>query len=574
MALLYGPQAYLTVYSGATAYPLNVVNGDRVSMALDEGNIPFITALADVIRPDAEAVYNLLDPTLRNRVVLSVKYSPSATLTLPSLYIQNRTLDPDSNIVALDLATEEMDLRTYSPNGPVPQIQNQASVRRLTEGVLAQALGGNRTVQLAGATTDQSFIPFSEAENVFPDPDVSGVSMYLGGGSTNTISKSTAGGLPAVRSQANTTAGRVDIQYPVTATQVPVTQGQYYSLSMAIRGTAGTSVQLFMQYINASGAVVVSYVKSLGTVGSSFSRVSMSTTAPSGASYLTWVLRNPNGGSSGTALEAAQIMVQAGNGYDPTSPNALALHPYFSGNTSDTADYHYAWSGDANASTSIRTPFVQREPGALKWQPGTSAVDFLQNILQPVGLRLFYDVDGVWKLADNTYRVAGQVFAQSGSTLYSASEKVSLSETDSDGYPMNADAVIIDYSWQDTVTGQDKSAQDIAAPFGYKRPFRLQVEKPFPGPGQAAYLLARLKARKYAIDVEAQPNYLGRPGMEALISLPGRPLQTGYVKALNYDLPSARMTLTAKGLLQTVPGSIGDGDLNETINSDGTIGAW
>ena len=573
MALLYGPQAYLTVYSGATAYPLNVVNGDRVSMALDEGNIPFVTALADVIRPASETVYNLLDPTLRNRVVLSIKYSPSATLTLPSLYIQNRTLDPDTNVVALDLTTEEMDTRSYSPNSTVPLVAYQSSVRTICQNVLTQVMGAARTVQLAGTSVDQSFTVYSSAENVFPDPDVSGVSMYNGGGSNNAITKSTAGGLPAVRSQATTTVARVDIAYPVTATQTPVSAGQQYALSMAIRGTAGTSAQLYMQYINGSGAVVVSYVKNVGTFGISFSRVSMTTTAPSGASYLTWVLRNPNGGASGTAVEAAQIMVLAGDGTDPTAA-AGNLHPYFSGNSSDSAAYHYSWGGDANASSSIRMPFVQREPDALNWQPGTSAVDFLQNILQPVGLRLFYDVDGVWKLADNTYRVAGQVLAQYGSTLYSASEKVSLSDSDSDGYPMNADAVIIDYQWQDIVTGRDRSAQDKATPTGYKRPYRLELNTPFPGPGQAAYLLARLKARKYAIDVDAQPNYLGRPGMEALISLPGRPLQIGYAKALNYDLPSARMTLTAKGLLQTVPGSIGDGDLNETINSDGTIGAW
>lgn len=572
MALLYGPQASLTVYSGSTAYPLIVVNGDRVSMSLDEGNIPFVTVLADVIRPDTEMIYNLLDPTLRNRMVLSIKYSESATLTLPSLYIQNRTLDPDTNVVALDLTTEEMDTRTYSPNAAISYVGSQSSVRAIAQGVLTQTMGATRTVALAGSTVNQSFPVYSEAENLFPDPDITSVTGYTGASANNTITKSTAGGLPAVRSQATTTVSRVDISYPVTSTQVPVSQGQQYSLSMQVRGSTA-AMQLYMQYINASGAVVVSYLKSLGTINTSFTRVSMTTNAPSGASYLTWVLRNPNGGASGTAIEAAQIMVLEGDGTDPTAV-AGTLHPYFSGASSDTAAYHYTWGGDANASSSIRTPFVQREPDALIWQPGTSAVDFLQNILQPVGLRLFYDIDGVWKLADNTYRVAGQVLAQSGSTLYSASEKVSLSETDADGYPMNADAVILDYKWQDVVTGRDKTAQDRATPTGYKRPYRLEIDKPFPGPGQAAYLLARLKARKYAIDVEAQPNYLGRPGMEAVISLPGRPLQIGYVKGLNYDLPSARMTLTAKGLLQVVPGSIGDGDLTETINSDGTIGAW
>jgi len=572
MAVLYGTKASLSVTAGGLTYPLDVVEND-VQVSFDEGNSPFLTASA-VINQPATQVMAALDPTKRNPVQMAIAYAPGATLNLSTFYTYERDYDPSANTVGLTLVTLEMLLQSYSPQSNVNLLAHQASVKTLTQTVLQQALGTVTTATLVGGATDRTFNVWSEAENLFPDPDVSGVGAYTGGGSNNAISKSTAGGLPAVRSQATTTVSRVDIAYPVTAPQVPVSPGQQYALSMAIRGTDGTSVQLFSQYINASGAVVVSYVKSLGTVSTSFSRVSMTTTAPSGASYLAWVLRNPNSSPSGTALEAAQIMVVAGDGTDPTAA-AGNLHPYFSGNSSDTAAYHYSWAGDANASSSIRTPLMQRDPDNLYWTPGTSASDFLEPILEAVGLRLFLREDGTWCLANNGYRLTGQVAMQTGVNLYSGAEVVSIGDSDADGYPQNADAVILNYSWEDPVFGVQKTAVDKAVTAGYKRPYVADINKPYPGPGQAAYLLARLQARKASVSVSGRLDATARPGMTGFISLPNRPAYTGYVSRIDLDIASNTMQVTTKGLVTALPGSVGNAPITQTIGSvSGTIGAY
>src|SRR5690606_565365 len=50
--------------------------------------------------------------------------------------------------------------------------------------------------------------------------------------------------------------------------------------------------------------------------------------------------------------------------------------PMFYGNSAGDG-YTYAWSGDANASPSKRTPVVERDPESLVWRAGVSAMDFL-----------------------------------------------------------------------------------------------------------------------------------------------------------------------------------------------------
>jgi len=130
---------------------------------------------------------------------------------------------------------------------------------------------------------------------------------------------------------------------------------------------------------------------------------------------------------------------------------------------------------------------------------------------------------------------------------------------------MNADAVLLTYVWTDSITGQDKKASDVAvSTSNYKRPYAEEIERPFPGPGQAKYLLTRLQARKYALDVTARPDFSARPGMTALISLPGSAAQTGYVEALDFDLASAQMGVTTKGLVTAFNNSYGKAPADQT----------
>jgi hypothetical protein len=572
MAVLYGPQASMLV----NGYALSIANsGQAISLNVDEGHVPFFGASVTITRPD-DAPYALLDPTKRNTVSVSIQYSASSVLVLSNLYVFSRSYDPSTDLVALDLTTEEMDTTTYSPSDELSWIDYQSSVKTIAQNVLQQTLGTGRAITLAAGAQDQSFRVFSEEHNLFPNPDIATVTGFAGASSANQISRVQAStGVWAVRSTANTTTTRVDVQYPATApVAISASEGQQYTLSMQVRTTGTSAVTLYMQFNNNDDVTLVTVGKTIGNPGSAFvGRYFVTAVAPPNTSTITWVLRNSGNSVSGNVLDAAQVMILEGDGTDPTTTAGTPM-PYFSGATGDTPDYHYGWDGDANASESYRVPITQREPEALKWQPGTTAAEFLQSILQPVGLRLFLNLDGTWKLANNGYRLDGQVRAQYGSTLYAATERVSLTDSDADGYPMNADAVILTYTWTDPVRGE-QTQQDRATPAGYKRPYRLDINKPFPGPGQAAYLLARFTARKFALDVDCRPNFDARPGMNSFVSLPNRPAQSGYVQAVTWDLASARMTLTSKGFAQVLPGSVGNASTTQTIGSvTGTIGNY
>lgn len=163
---------------------------------------------------------------------------------------------------------------------------------------------------------------------------------------------------------------------------------------------------------------------------------------------------------------------------------------------------------------------------------------------------------------------------QSGVNLYEGVENISLGDTDSDGFPMNADAVVLNYEWDDPVFGR-QTAQDKSSASGYSRPYVTTINKPYPGPGQANYLLTRLQARKATVAVSGRLDFTARPGMVGLISLPNRPAYTGYVSRVDFDLKSNTMRVTTKGLINVLPGSIGATPIGKTIGQmTGTIAQW
>ncbi|WIA98026.1 hypothetical protein [Curtobacterium sp. MCBA15_004] len=572
MAILTAQTFILTV-SGTR---LDAVD-DQVRVVMDEGNSPWLTATAIIQRP-ADATMALLDPDRAGTVVL--RLVAPATLTL-TLRVQGRTYDPEQDLVGLTLVSDEFPLLTYAPSAPVDLRGGtyQGSVRALASAVVTTALGRPVTVALGPGATNRAFPTYAAAENAFPDPSVTSANNWTADSSPTgqwAKSQTTDGGFNSVQ-VLRAGSGTVNWVQVANATPISASAGQQYTGTVLpiARGNGAVTGILHMQFLDSNGIPVAAPSQPLGvlpTTWSSAVRRGITATAPLGtASVRLWL----NGSGTGTlwGVAGAQWMLVEGDGRET---DGASWTTFFTGDTpAGTNGYTYSWAGAVNASTSKRTPIVERDPSTLLWSTTDTADAFLRPVLEATGLRLFQDETGTFLLADNSYRVPGQVVMQRGSTLYQASESSSILDRDVDGYPLNADAVILTYRWTDAA-GVARTAVDTASTTAsYSRPYVLDKSAPYPGPGQAQFLLARLRARRRQIATEGRPDWTARPGMSALVSLPNRPAASGYVQALEWDLGRATMTVTTKNLVTTPPGSIGNAPLTQTIGAvSGTIAAY
>lgn len=552
----------------------------RMVVSMDEGNSPWLTAAATIQRP-SDAVMTLLDPDRRTVITLTLAAPASLSMTFT---VQGREFAPDSDTVVLTLVSDEYPLLTYAPSTVLDLRAKsyQASVRGIAAKVVSTALGKTVPVALAAGTTDKTFTTYSAAENLFPDPNVTTIANWSASSIPSgraTLSQDTSLGKNAARAQSGGGAGVTYIQVFSTA-DVPASPGQRYTASVLPQATTTSGNQptgtLIISFRNADGTNIQTFSKGLGALPTLFtnsSRVGISAVAPPGTESVGVYLR---GASTGNlyVVSGAEWMVVEGNGIETDGSSWIT---WFQGDTvPGSTGYVYGWSGTANASSSTRTPVTERDSESLLWKQTDVADAFLRPILEATGLRLFQNEVGVFTLADNGYKVPGQVVMQQGSTLYGGQESSSVLDEGEDGFPLNADAVIVTYAWTDAL-GVSRTATDFAkAAATYSRPYVLEkTDTPYPGPGQAKFLLTRLLARKRQIDTVGRPDWSARPGMSAVVSLPHRATATGYVQALVFDLGAATMTVTTKGLVTTPPGSIGNAPITQTIGSvSGTIAAY
>ncbi|TDW64754.1 hypothetical protein EDF51_11124 [Curtobacterium sp. PhB25] len=565
-----------TLTAGGTR--LSVLD-DRMTVRMDEGNSPWLTAEATIRRP-ADAVMALLEPDRRTAITLTLAAPASLAMTFT---VQGREFTPDSDTVALTLVSDEYPLLTYAPSTVVDLRAKtyQASARAIAARVVTLALGKATAVALAAGTADKSFTTYSAVEDLFPDPNVTTIANWAAASLPTgraALSQDTSLGKNAARAQSTGGSGVSYVQV-VNSVVVPATAGQQYTGSVLPQSTStgnDATGSLIIAFRNAAGSNIQTYSKSLGVLPTLFTnsaRVGITAVAPAGTASVHLYLRAASTANLYT-VSGAEWMIVEGDGLDTDGTSWIT---WFQGDTvPGSTGYTYGWTGAANASTSTRTPVTDRDPESLRWLQTDRADDFLRPILEAVGLRLFQNERGAFILADNGYKLAGQVVMQQGSTLYGAVESSSVLDDGDDGFPLNADAVIVTYAWTDAF-GVARTATDFAkAATTYSRPYLLEKrDTPYPGPGQAKFLLARLLARKRQIDTTGRPDWTARPGMSAVVSLPHRPTATGYVQALVFDLAAATMTVTTKGLVTTPPGSIGNAPITQTIGSvSGNIAAY
>jgi hypothetical protein len=444
-------------------------------------------------------------------------------------------VDHKAKTVTLQLASDEALLMDYATLVEDTGARaHQGSVRAVCDYVLAR-IGA----ALAPGGPDADVTAYWALSNLITDPSAtSAASFTAGAGVSGPPTIQTSGGVSGssfVRFS-SIAAGLTVIR---AASAENTSPGSTYTLSAYMRGPAGITGRVTLWIANGAGNVVQQYDSvpvTLNPSGWTRIHVSGEVTHPDAVTVQALVY--------GNATAAGQTF--DGDGFLLTEGTELV--PWFIGDQPDDAHYAYAFTGDLNESTSTRTPAVDRPPELFIWYPGVTAWDFLAPITSLVGFRLFCDELRVWRLVDPAaYDVPGYVVVSE----VNATEGVDIiARDDPDVF---ATGVVCRFRWVDA-SGVARSATDTAGT--PEKVVVLEYQRPYPGPGIAATILARRNGSGRTQEVQGLARWRATPGMIASINLPGALEQLGRIISVDWAVDdSGLMSLGTRGLMDVQPGS-------------------
>jgi hypothetical protein len=530
---------------------LSIISG---TVTADEGWAPYGQAQLVIARPAASVVARL-DPTARVSIELELADDESALeefggTEIFRLALVARRFNAD-NSIGLSAMSGEQYLQDYKLPATTEDISywsNQSSLRSIVYNVLTKALGPGFTADFDAI--DTPFFTYSELTNLIENPsfEIANAEGW------------TPAGCDVERSDTwsatGNFSGRINPNNSTVDTYASadpgMTGGGVYTLSATFRngpgqtGTLDTRARRMVVVATINGTPRVLFRSEPGpSTPFANERLSMTFRVPTNASSTQIRLYNGSYKNGEVVYWDSVFLTEGGQ----RETNNVSPLNYFDGNTTNNSSYAYVWDGDPNKSTSTRVPILERPPEVLTWSPGQSAWDFLTGILNAANQRLFCDMSGVFTLVDNNYRNRQQeaVIAY-GDNLYNVSELSSRTASQADGTPLFADGVVINYSWRDR-NGVDRTRTDYAGPAQPQKLYTVDREQTaYPGKTAAAYLLARLRSKRVMLDVTAAEDFSFRPAQDiTIVSAPGV-TRTGTVSAITWDLTSAEMTVTTKGL--------------------------
>lgn len=176
---------------------------------------------------------------------------------------------------------------------------------------------------------------------------------------------------------------------------------------------------------------------------------------------------------------------------------------------------------------------------AAEWVPGQTAWEYLQPLIQSVGLRLYADENRNWYLVENGAVNPGLVELDATDTIVGASDSISRDDN------LWFDAVVITYRWTNDL-GETVLAYDTAASDPFSKVVHFEYESAYPGPGGAAAILARAQTRGRINEVSAVSDYRVTPTTACEVTLPALPTQSGTVSAVTWNYPADEMTVKTR----------------------------
>jgi len=543
-----------TLLEGA-GYDLPIKGG---TVNLDESRAPHVEATLTIPVPD-ETLSELLDAREARRVEieLSADYlgagSKSRTANL-GLRARRRTLE--TGMLELTLASDEALLIDDVLGGDTVNtdaLAYQSSLRAILDNVILDRIGAS----LQPGTDDAPFYVLTDAVNLVKNPRLAAASTYWShAGAAATATRQTVGGpagCPTFWRSTMTGSNPPAFIISYDRTGLAVSPTTDYIVSIYVRCSVAATFSMDWLVYNSGGALIQDGPDRapFAVPANTWVRVAHAVSTPAlAASASVRLFTSGTTLGSGVTLDATGLVVSADDhvlGSD--------LNTYYDGDTTDTGDYAYAWTGTPNDSTSTRTALIDRSPELLHWKPGVSAWEFIQPVFQAAGMRLFCDEQRRWYLVDgSTYIAAGSQQFSDETNLIEANDEIAR---DNDEW---YDAASVTYRWIDGDTGTVQERIDYFAEPGATRTKTWVIERPYPGPGFAEYAVKRAAGKGRTLDLTAVSLYDATPSQPVTVTLPDTPIQTGVLRSVTFDLTDDRMRLTTRGLTDTPPDAYVFGD--------------
>lgn len=531
---------YTAVLIGAPDAPLSV-RGGRIS--LDSGRAPHVQGYLDVAFP-AESTLTALDPRLNARVRVTADavfptFSQSRTFNLG---LRSRPTRHRDAVVSLDLASDEALLDDYrAPTDDRTPRTLETSLRSIVNYVLGK-IGATLAVFPAN---DANMTAYWELENLVTDPRTSSTTGFFSTGGTATLTRVT--GLGTIPGSANTAAIRLEKTgtsagaIAISRVEKATADRMYTAVIGARKNTAGAmTAAARLQFRNAAGAIIQTATgTATALTGSNSNYVTVTALAPKGTVDVAVGVFYLGTINVGEFVYARNWMMVEG---------AEAV-PFFDGGSSLTG-YVTTWQGDADASTSLRTPLSPidaRDPESLVWRAGDSALDFLAPLVQSAGYRLVCDEARSWTLRSISYVAPGSLTFADGFDLTDATDTLSREGDD----------------WFDA------QATIYLDPYGVKAPRvdywalsssptktnRVQITAPYPGTGRSQYAVKRAQGRGRVVQAAKVTDWTARAEQPVTVLLNGAPTQTGLTESVEFDLDNDEVSITTR-TTDTLPGAI------------------
>lgn len=326
-----------------------------------------------------------------------------------------------------------------------------------------------------------------------------------------------------------------------TAGPIRVTPGRKYTVSTYMRSTSSIPGWFMVRFKNDAGVWLQQTFSPQKMLTPDYQRFVYTVTPPPGATQ--------------AMLHIGAVATAAGQGVwndDVMFYEGEEEIPFFDGNTPNDANYTYSWSGTPQNSTSTRTPVIERPLEMFYWRPSTSAWDFLMALVGSFGYRLFCDEQRRWFLVDpNTYVLPGEVAVGSVATV-----AIDTIDRTDDAY---CTGVSILWKWRDR-WGIDQERTETAGVAGRVR--TLTFDRPYPGAGLAAAVLARASGAGREHDVTALLDLVATPTMKFSAAFPGVATQRARVTAIEWGIRDGLMRVTGR-----VGNSVPDAPAAPTVTS-------
>jgi hypothetical protein len=549
------------VYSAVLLGSPNVslsVRGGRIE--LDESGAPHVTADLRIPVPPAATLAALdtrLSPPPRVRITANATFGSTTQTRTFDLTLRDRTVNHRDGTVSLPLASDEALAMDYAPLADdTGALSRQSSLRAVVNYALGKAIPG---AALQAGGTDADVTVYSDAVNTIPDPRMTDTTYYPPINCTRDYDTAIPGALTGIAYNGirltNPTSNNscISIVADGGGLRLGMQPGKVYTFSMtgqtiaAMTGTRAEARSLVAYWRVGTGAYQQVQSAQIPNTAGSRARVSVTFAVPEGATEA--FIRAFHGGTSGAITWGHPRLSEHDDrpGVDVTE--------MFSGATPETAGYRYTWDNVVNASASKRTAKIDRSPEVLVWPAGRDTMSFLVPIVQSFGRRLVCDEARQWTLRDELYMAAGGVTIRHGQNLIDATDKVSR------GDETWFDAAVAVWRWTNRDGEQRIAAESYALP-GATRVRRFEFDRPYPGPGFAAYAVRRAQGRGREVTATAVADWRARAEQSVQIVLDGAPIQSGKIARLTFDLDRDEMTILTRSVdtpanaIDLLPGTI------------------